>query len=188
MLPGCTIFPLIKQVCSIVYRVPTLPGKPGILSFTFPDLENAWNLLKKWWKPGILTQNLKKNLCFANSVFQDSLFKMWFTKQIWFISLSYLHYQHKHWDSKPKWPWISLLLPGSNLENTWNFVSQRSGKPVCTILLLIDELCSLDVRTILIHYNEVYSLLPVTTIFFFRKWSNKRNIEYHELLKAKIEW
>ncbi len=23
--------------------VPTLPGKPGILSFTFPGLENAWN-------------------------------------------------------------------------------------------------------------------------------------------------
>ncbi len=25
----------------------SLPGKPGILSFTFPGLENAWNLLKK---------------------------------------------------------------------------------------------------------------------------------------------
>ncbi len=29
-------------------RVPTLPGKPGILSFTFPGLENTWNMLKKW--------------------------------------------------------------------------------------------------------------------------------------------
>ncbi len=32
-------------------RVPTLPGKPtkpGILSFSFPDMENAWNLFKKW--------------------------------------------------------------------------------------------------------------------------------------------
>ncbi len=28
-------------------------------------------------------------------------------------------------DSKPKWPWISLLLPGNNLENTWHFVSQE---------------------------------------------------------------
>ncbi len=26
----------------------TLAGKPGILSFSFPDLENALNLLKKW--------------------------------------------------------------------------------------------------------------------------------------------
>ncbi len=33
-----------------IYRVPTLPGKPGkpgILSFSFPGLENTWNLLKK---------------------------------------------------------------------------------------------------------------------------------------------
>ncbi len=29
-----------------LFRVPMLPGKPGILSFTFPGLENAWNLLK----------------------------------------------------------------------------------------------------------------------------------------------
>ncbi len=28
------------------FRVPKLPGKPGILSFTFPGLENVWNLLK----------------------------------------------------------------------------------------------------------------------------------------------
>ncbi len=30
------------------YRVPTLPGKPGIQLFSFPGLEKAWNLLKKW--------------------------------------------------------------------------------------------------------------------------------------------
>ncbi len=29
------------------YRVLTLPGKPDILLFTFPGLENVWNLLKK---------------------------------------------------------------------------------------------------------------------------------------------
>ncbi len=28
------------------HSVPTIPGKPGILSFSFPGLENAWNLLK----------------------------------------------------------------------------------------------------------------------------------------------
>ncbi len=36
-------------VVTLIYRVPTLPGKPWkpwILSFTFPGLENAWNLLK----------------------------------------------------------------------------------------------------------------------------------------------
>ncbi len=42
-----------------ITTVSTLPGKngkPGILSFTFPGLENAWNLLKRTWnfnpKPG----------------------------------------------------------------------------------------------------------------------------------------
>ncbi len=38
----------------------TLPGKPGSLSFTFPGLENVRNLLKKWEKPAILTQNIEK--------------------------------------------------------------------------------------------------------------------------------
>ncbi len=36
---------------TLIFRVPTLPGKPlkpGILSFTFPGLEQAWNLLQKW--------------------------------------------------------------------------------------------------------------------------------------------
>ncbi len=31
--------------------------------------------------------------------------------------------------SKPNWPWISLLLPGNNMENTWNFVSQEKWEP-----------------------------------------------------------
>ncbi len=49
-----------------VIRVPTLPGKRGILSYNFPGLENAWNFLEKWQKPGILTQNLEKDLNFEN--------------------------------------------------------------------------------------------------------------------------
>ncbi len=55
---------------------PRKPGKPRILSFIFPGLEKAWNLLKNCQKPGILTQNLEKNLYFVNFVSQDSLFKM----------------------------------------------------------------------------------------------------------------
>ncbi len=39
---------------------PTLHGKAGILSSTFPGLENVWNLLKQLEKPEILTQNLEK--------------------------------------------------------------------------------------------------------------------------------
>ncbi len=37
-------------------------------------------------------------------------------------------------DSKPNWPWISLLLPGNNLENTWTFVSQEKWEP-CKICM-----------------------------------------------------
>ncbi len=66
---------------STIHRVPTLPGKPGILPFSFPGLENGicskvvqtWNFNSK---PG------KKKLKFANSMFEASLFKMSFTKII----------------------------------------------------------------------------------------------------------
>ncbi len=68
---------------------------PGILSFSFPGLENGWNMLKKWEKPGLLTQNLEKILKFENSVFQTSLFKMSFTKiiRIYFFVISTLSTQ-----------------------------------------------------------------------------------------------
>ncbi len=45
--------------------------KTEILLFTFPILDNAWNLLKKWEKPGILTQNLEKKVKFVYSVFHS---------------------------------------------------------------------------------------------------------------------
>ncbi len=43
-------------------------------SFILPGLENAWNLLKKWEKPGILTW--KNNLNFENWMFPDKLYKV----------------------------------------------------------------------------------------------------------------
>ncbi len=43
----CLAFFIRKWQLNSLYRVPTLPRKPGILSFSFPGLENAWNLLKK---------------------------------------------------------------------------------------------------------------------------------------------
>ncbi len=121
---------VIEVLVNWLSRVPKLPGKPGILSFTFPGLENAWHLLKNWktWnfnsKPG-------KSLYFVYFVFQDSLLKMTFSKKIWFMSLSYLHYQHKHWfKAKLTWDFIAFL-PGNNLENTWNFVSPQKWEPCC---------------------------------------------------------
>ncbi len=70
-------------------RVPTLPGKP-VFFFSRPGkcLEFAWKVVKH----GILTQNLEKNLKFANFMFQASLFKMSFTKiiLIYFLVISIL--------------------------------------------------------------------------------------------------
>ncbi len=43
--------------------------------------------------------------------------------------MSYLLYQDKPCDSKLNWPGISLLLPGNNLENTWNFMSPEKWEP-----------------------------------------------------------
>ncbi len=80
-----------------IHRVPTLPGKPGILSFTFPGLENVWNLLKKWEIPGILTHNPKKIWKIEIFIFSVSRFTFQDVIYIWFTSLSYLHYQHKYW-------------------------------------------------------------------------------------------
>ncbi len=100
-------------------RVPTLPGKkwkPGILSFTFPGLENALNLLQNCEKPGILTQNMEKNLYFVKIVFQDSLFKMSFSKKslIYIFVISALSTQTLI--LKPNWPGISLHLHDKYME------------------------------------------------------------------------
>ncbi len=116
------------------YRVPTLPGKPGILSFTFPCLENAWNLLKKCENPGMLTQSLEKTWNFVNFMFQDSHFKMSFTKN-YYIQLCHIYMIRTNTDSKSNWPGISLTLPGNNLENTWNFVSPEKWEPWNTVKL-----------------------------------------------------
>ncbi len=68
------------QIACNTNTLPGKPWKPRILSFTFPGLENAWNLLKNSEKPGILTQNLEKKLvlcifCFSRFTFQDDIFK-----------------------------------------------------------------------------------------------------------------
>ncbi len=111
--------------------VPILPGthwKSGILSFTFTGLGNAWNLIKKSEKPGILTQNM------ANSKLVNLVFRRWTVQDV-IYKIFHLHLCHiyiinnTHCDSKPNWPGFSLLLPGDNLENTWNVVSQEQWEP-----------------------------------------------------------
>ncbi len=93
-------------------------------------LEFAQKLWKTWnfnSKPG------KKNLYFANFVFQDWLFKMSFSKKIWYTSLSYLHYQHKHW--------FKAKLTCDFIAFTWKihgiFCHQTRGNPGCVIVCLI---------------------------------------------------
>ncbi len=117
----CTAVLIIMEsaLYKLLIRVPMLPGKPGkpgILSFTFPGLENAWNLLTNCGKTGIGTQYLEKNLYFVNFVFQDSLSRCHFQKKS-DLRLCHICIINTNTDSKPNWSGISLHLPGNNLEN-----------------------------------------------------------------------
>ncbi len=60
---------------------------------------------------------------FVHSVFSGSLFPDIVDKQKKCHQMSYLLYQDKTCDSNLNGSGISLLLPGNNLENTWNFIS-----------------------------------------------------------------
>ncbi len=120
-----------KIALHLLHRVPTLPWKPGILSFTLPGLENVWNLLIKWEKPGILTQNLEKIeiwkfnvwrftfqavICNNKNAIQAVICNN--KNSIYIFVISTLS---THTDSKPKWPGISLLLLGNNLGKYMEF-------------------------------------------------------------------
>ncbi len=108
--------------------LPRKPWKPGFFLFTFPGLENAWNLLKKWGNHGILTQNLEKNFVIWNLLicklhvskftFKNAIYKK---NLIYIFVISTLSTQTLILSQIDLV--ISLLLPGNNLENTWNFVS-----------------------------------------------------------------
>ncbi len=108
-------------------RVPTLPGKPGILSFLFQD----------WKMPGICSKSSKTwnfNLKSGKTWnLQILYFKLHFSrchyKNNSDLLLCYIYIINTNTDSKPNWPWISLLLLGNNLENTWNFVLQEKWEP-----------------------------------------------------------
>ncbi len=97
-----------------ITRVPTLPVKPGILSFTFPGLEFAQKLWKTWnfnSEPG-------KNLYFVNFVFQDSLFKIFIAKICMKVP--------GIWQKKT---WTNLEFRTKNLGKTWNFVFRKKWEP-----------------------------------------------------------
>ncbi len=92
-----------------------------VICFSRPGkyLEFAHKLGKTWnfnSKPGKKIEISKFDVSRFTS--QDVIYKKYS-----FTSFSYLHYEHKLCDLKPNWPEISLLLPGKNLDNSWNFVS-----------------------------------------------------------------
>ncbi len=119
---------------------PTLTGKPGILSFSFPCLEFAQKMVKTWnfnSKPG-------KNLKFANSMFQASLFKISFTKiiLIYFFVISALSTQTLIRSQ------IDLGFHCFCLEITWTIhgilCHKRSGNPASVLThfeIFITKIC-----------------------------------------------
>ncbi len=87
-------------------------------------LEFAQKVVKTW----NFNSKHVKNLKFSNSVssftFQDVIYKNNSD-----LLLCHIYIINTNTGSKPNWPWISLLLPWNNLENTWNFVSQKKWEP-----------------------------------------------------------
>ncbi len=97
-----------------------------VIFFSRPGkcLEFGQKVVKAWnfnLKPG-KTWHLQI-LCF-NLHFQDVIYKNNSD-----LLLCHIYIININTDSKPNCHWISLLLPGNNLENTWNFVSQEKWEP-----------------------------------------------------------
>ncbi len=83
-----------------------------VIFFSRPGkcLEFAQKVVKTWNFNSIHEKNLK----FANSMFRASLFKMSFTKNNSDLFLCHIYIINTN--TKPNWPWISLLLPGKYID------------------------------------------------------------------------
>ncbi len=106
---------------------PYLENLEFVIFFSRPGkcLEFAQKVLKPWnfnSKPG-------KNLKFANFYVSSFTFQDVIYKNNSDLLLCRIYIINTNTDSKPNWPWISLLLLGNNLKNTWNFVSQEKWEP-----------------------------------------------------------
>ncbi len=85
----------VKFQCSLIY-----PGFPPYLeNLEFCHFLQAWNLLKKVVKTWTFNTKPGKNLKFAKSKFEASLFQKWFTKiiLIYFFVISTLSTQTLVW-------------------------------------------------------------------------------------------
>ncbi len=134
------------------------------LTTVFPlyveNLEFRCILFQAWKMPGIcfkkssrnhriLTQSLENNT-WVNSVFQDTLFKLSFTKEkIYILHLCHIFNINIHIViSNQDWPGISLIIPGNNLENAWNILSPEKWEPWTTFFL--GYVCGLC-KNLLVH-------------------------------------
>ncbi len=116
----------------IIYRVPTKPGKPGILSFSFSCLENAW-------KSG---KNLGKKLEICKFYVWSFTFQDFIYKNSSDLLLCHIYIINTNTDSKPNWPWISLLLLGNNVEKNMEFCVTRNPTSVLThFVIFITKFC-----------------------------------------------
>ncbi len=121
---------LPKSCWSSVHDQGSHPTWKTLKAWNFVSLFfQAWNLHNKLVKTWNFNSKPGKNMKFSNSMFQTSVFKMSFTKIILIYFFCHIYIINRNTDLKSNWPWISLLLPGNNLENIWNFVSQEKWEP-----------------------------------------------------------
>ncbi len=110
---------MFTHLLLLCIKVSILPGKPGIFSFTFPGLENA-GICSKTVKTCNFNTKPRKKLVLCKFCFQDSLFKMSFSKEI--LIYAFVN--------------ICIIKPNCiYLEITWKthriLCHQRNGNPVC---------------------------------------------------------
>ncbi len=140
-------------IVNSIVRVPKLPGKPGILSFTFPGLENAWNLLENWKTWNFNSKPGKKlyfvNFCFSRFIFQDVIFKK---NLIYVCHMGMINIGTKNLEFRTK-----------NLEKTKNLVFGKKWEPwllehdfACTFCYSIDPLnMKITIDCIIILFTKV---------------------------------
>ncbi len=140
-LTGDTAWTLHNQGSHPTWK--TLKTWNFVIFFSKPGkcLEFAQKVVKTWnfnSKPGKKLEICKFYV--SSCTFQDVIYKNNYD-----LLLCNIYIINSNTDSKPNWAWISLLLPGNNLENTWNFVSQEKWEPwICLahFKIYITKICN----------------------------------------------
>ncbi len=114
----------------------TLKTLNFVIFFSRPGkcLEFAQKVVKTWnfnSKPGKKNQICKFYVW--SFTFQDVIYKSNSD-----LLRCHIRIINTNTDSKPNWPWILLLLPGNNLENTCNFVLEDKWEPCICFNTFLD--------------------------------------------------